>query len=62
MNKSEPSDDYEKVKCFICNIIINADDFVEHALNMHEDDVIDLISDNDIIEGLSEYVEKGDEK
>ena len=50
MSKKEPADDYEKVKCSICNIIMNADDFAEHAVDMHEDDVLDLISDDDIID------------
>jgi hypothetical protein len=50
-----PEDD--KVKCSLCKKEMNADDFAEHAINMHEDEVLDLLSDDDIIKGLSDWIE-----
>jgi len=50
-----PNDD--KVKCMICKKEMFADDFAEHAVNMHPDDVFDLLSDDEIIEGLSDWVD-----
>lgn len=47
----------DKVKCIICKKEMNADVFAEHAVNNHEDEVLNLLSDDDIIEGLSEWVE-----
>ena len=40
----------------ICKKEMNTDDFAEHAINMHEDEVLDLLSDDDIIEGLSDRI------
>ena len=56
MYKTESEDDM--VRCLLCKIVMNAEDFAEHAVNIHEDDVLNLISDDDIIDGLSEWVEK----
>lgn len=39
---------------------MNADNFAEHAIDKHEDAVLNLLSDDDIIKGLSEWVEKTD--
>lgn len=47
----------DKVKCLICKKEMLADDFAEHAINMHEDKVFELISDDTIIEELSEWIE-----
>ena len=49
-----------KVRCLICKKEIKADNFAEHAIDKHEDDVLNLLSEDDIIKGLSEWVETND--
>ena len=46
----------DKVKCLICKKEMLADKFAEHAINMHDAEVMDLISDDTIIERLSEWI------
>lgn len=48
----------DKVKCLICKKEIFADDFAEHAITMHENKVFELISDDVIIEELSEWIDQ----
>jgi len=50
----EPED---KVKCDVCQKEIKAKHFALHAVLRHEDEVISLLTEDDIIEGLSEWVE-----
>ena len=56
MNKQQD----DKVRCLICKKEMKADNFAEHAIDKHEDDVLNLLRDDDIIKGLSEWVETTD--
>ncbi len=58
MNRIPVKKSEEIVRCIICKTDMNVDDFAEHAVGMHLDDVLDLIDDDEIIECLSEYIQE----
>lgn len=45
----------DMVKCLLCQKVMSADKFVDHALLMHEDEVLGLVANDTIIEKLSEW-------
>jgi len=47
----------DRVKCNICKLEMDADVFASHAALRHEDEVFALLSDDVIIERLSERVQ-----
>ncbi len=58
MNRIPVKKSEEIVRCIICKTDMDVDDFVEHVVGMHLDDVLDLIDDDEIIESLSEYTQE----